>query len=123
MAGLTRLCSWFFLALLGFSLSSSASTQEEITQWPLHNDGLNKVVQWDHYSFQINDQRIFIFSGEFHYWRIPVPSLWRDILKKIKAAGFTAFAFYAILRELGVPCAQQSHPRLFNRGTRYQSSL
>ncbi|CAL5867040.1 uncharacterized protein PFLUO_LOCUS1252 [Penicillium psychrofluorescens] len=95
MAGLTRLCTWFFLALLGFSLSSSASTQEETTQWPLHNDGLNKVVQWDHYSFQINDQRIFVFSGEFHYWRIPVPSLWRDILEKIKAAGFTAFAFYS----------------------------
>ncbi|KAJ5819060.1 beta-galactosidase B [Penicillium riverlandense] len=95
MAGLTRLCTWFFLALLGFSLSSGASTQEETTQWPLHNDGLNKVVQWDHYSFQVNDQRIFIFSGEFHYWRIPVPGLWRDILEKIKAAGFTAFAFYA----------------------------
>lgn len=41
------------------------------SQWPLHDDGLNKVVQWDHYSFQLNGERIFLFSGEFHYWRIP----------------------------------------------------
>jgi beta-galactosidase GanA len=66
----------------------------ESQHWPLHDDGLNKVVQWDHYSFILNGQRIFLFSGEFHYWRIPVPELWTDILQKIKAAGFTAFTFY-----------------------------
>jgi beta-galactosidase GanA len=27
-------------------------------------------------------------------WRIPVPEIWEDLLEKIKAAGFTAFAFY-----------------------------
>jgi beta-galactosidase len=83
------LCVFFsFLGIL-------AAETQEATQWPLHDDGFNEVVQWDHYSFQINGQRIFIFSGEFHYWRIPVPGLWRDILEKIKAAGFTAFAFYS----------------------------
>jgi len=30
-----------------------------------------------------------------HYWRIPVPELWRDVLEKAKASGFTAFAFYS----------------------------
>ena len=59
-------------------------------QWPLHDDGLNNVVQWDHYSFKINGQRLFVFSGELHYWRIPVPEVWEDLLEKIKAAGFTA---------------------------------
>ncbi|KAI7968004.1 hypothetical protein EIK77_007759 [Talaromyces pinophilus] len=63
-------------------------------QWPLHNDSLNDVVQWDHYSFELNGQRLFVFAGEWHYWRIPVPELWIDILEKIKAAGFTAFAMY-----------------------------
>lgn len=64
------------------------------SQWPLHDDGLNDVVQWDHYSFKVNGKRLFVFSGELHYWRIPVPEVWEDILQKIKAAGFTAFAFY-----------------------------
>ncbi|KAJ5682963.1 hypothetical protein N7462_006128 [Penicillium macrosclerotiorum] len=80
-----------FSCLKNFSLAETQAT----TDWPLQDDGLNKVVQWDHYSFQVNGQRIFIFSGEFHYWRIPVPGLWRDILEKIKAAGFTGFAFYS----------------------------
>ncbi|KAF2727081.1 hypothetical protein EJ04DRAFT_582284 [Polyplosphaeria fusca] len=64
------------------------------SQWPLHDNGLNDVVQWDHYSFKVNGKRLFVFSGELHYWRIPVPEVWEDILEKIKAAGFTAFAFY-----------------------------
>jgi hypothetical protein len=64
------------------------------SQWPLHDNGLNDVVQWDHYSFKVNGRRLFVFSGELHYWRIPVPEVWEDILEKIKAAGFTAFAFY-----------------------------
>ncbi|XHG07467.1 hypothetical protein AWENTII_010610 [Aspergillus wentii] len=80
-----------FLALLS-SIGLLAAAE---SQWPLHDNSLNTVVQWDHYSFQIHGQRIFVFSGEFHYWRIPVPGLWRDILEKIKAAGFTAFAFYS----------------------------
>ena len=91
MANLTRLLYGLCLTLL-FCLFV---TGEDSTQWPLKDDGLNEVVQWDHYSFQVHGQRIFVFSGEFHYWRIPVPDLWRDILEKIKAAGFTAFAFYS----------------------------
>ncbi|KAF2866138.1 putative beta-galactosidase B [Massariosphaeria phaeospora] len=63
-------------------------------QWPLHDNGLNDVVQWDHYGFKVHGKRLFVFSGEIHYWRIPVPEVWEDLLEKIKAAGFTAFAFY-----------------------------
>ncbi|OBT57300.1 hypothetical protein VE04_01746 [Pseudogymnoascus sp. 24MN13] len=63
-------------------------------QWPLHDDGLNKVVEWDHYSFKINGERLFIWSGEMHYWRAPVPEMWIDILQKVKAAGFNTISFY-----------------------------
>jgi beta-galactosidase GanA len=35
-----------------------------------------------------------VFSGEFHYWRLPVPELWKDLLQKVKAAGFNAFSIY-----------------------------
>ena len=33
-------------------------------------------------------------SGEFHTYRLPVPSLWPDILQKIKAAGLNAISVY-----------------------------
>jgi len=56
-------------------------------QWPLENNGQTDLVQWDHYSMTVNGERLVIWSGEVHYWRIPVPELWIDILEKIKAAG------------------------------------
>ncbi|KAF2843588.1 glycoside hydrolase family 35 protein [Patellaria atrata CBS 101060] len=80
-----------------FLLAYIPSTCSQVTtpeQWPLHDNGLNEVVEWDHFSFQINGKRLFVFSGELHYWRIPVPEVWEDLLQKIKAAGFTAYAFY-----------------------------
>lgn len=88
---MTRFITWLLLLLGPSAIAQSNWTS---TQWPLHDDGLNNVVQWDHYSFELNDHRIFLFGGEFHYWRLPVPELWIDILQKIKAAGFTAFTFY-----------------------------
>ena len=30
-----------------------------------------------------------------HPWRLPVPSLWRDVLEKIKAAGMNGISVYA----------------------------
>ena len=33
-------------------------------------------------------------SGEFHTYRLPVPSLWPDILQKVKAAGLNAISVY-----------------------------
>lgn len=65
------------------------------SQWPVENDGVNDIVEWDHYSIFVNGKRLFLFTGEMHYWRIPVPEMWRDILEKIKAAGFTGFTFYS----------------------------
>lgn len=33
-------------------------------------------------------------SGEFHTYRLPVPSLWPDILQKVKAAGLNGISVY-----------------------------
>ncbi|KAK4508536.1 hypothetical protein PRZ48_002275 [Zasmidium cellare] len=44
----------------------------------------------------VNGQRLVIWSGEFHPWRIPVPELWIDIIEKIKAAGFNTIALYEL---------------------------
>ncbi|KAI7240550.1 glycoside hydrolase family 35 protein [Hortaea werneckii] len=74
-----------------FGLLATAGAQ----QWPLHDNGLNEVVQWDHYSLIVNNERVFLWSGEFHYWRLPVPELGIDIFQKIKAAGFNGFSIYS----------------------------
>ncbi|KAM7200018.1 family 35 glycosyl hydrolase [Rhypophila sp. PSN 637] len=71
-----------------------AAQGQQSSQWPLHDNGLNKVVEWDHYSYFVNGERLFVFSGEFHYWRYPVPELWKDLLERIKAAGFNTFSIY-----------------------------
>jgi hypothetical protein len=47
-------------------------------------------VAWDKYSLSVNGQRLFVFSGEFHYQRLPVPELWLDVFEKLKANGFNA---------------------------------
>jgi beta-galactosidase GanA len=39
-------------------------------------------------------ERILIFSGEFHPYRLPVPDLWLDVFQKIKALGLNCVSFY-----------------------------
>lgn len=96
LRALTRLLPFLLSTLLLPALPVTATaTTTDIKQWPLHNDGLNKVVQWDHYSIKVHGKRLYVFAGEWHYWRLPVPEMWEDVLQKIKAAGFTAFTFYA----------------------------
>ncbi|KAI1327087.1 beta-galactosidase B [Xylariaceae sp. FL0255] len=82
------------LCFIGLQIAIAVLGAEGAVQWPLHTDGLTDLVEWDHYSFYVNGQRLIIFSGEFHYWRYPVPNLWRDLLEKVKAAGFNAFSIY-----------------------------
>ena len=52
------------------------------------------AITWDKYSLMIDGQRTFIWSGEFHPFRIPSPSLWRDVLQKLKANGYNAVSIY-----------------------------
>ncbi len=52
------------------------------------------TVTYDGYSFSIDGKRTYLWSGEFHPYRLPSPSLWRDVLQKMKAAGFNATSIY-----------------------------
>ena len=52
------------------------------------------AVTYDLFSLKIDGARLYHWSGEFHYWRLPSPSLWRDVLQKYRAAGFTAASVY-----------------------------
>src|SRR5215813_14370162 len=52
------------------------------------------TITWDRYSPMIDGQRVFVWSGEFHPFRLPSPSLWRDVLQKLKANGYNAVSMY-----------------------------
>jgi len=52
------------------------------------------TVSYDSYSFIIDGKRTFLWSGEFHPFRLPSPPLWTDVFQKMRAAGFDAVSLY-----------------------------
>ena len=52
------------------------------------------TIAYDRYSFSLDGQRVWLWSAEFHYFRLPNPDLWRDQLEKLKAAGFNTVSLY-----------------------------
>jgi beta-galactosidase len=70
------------VAVAAFSGTSSAAPS------PAHSVG------FDSYSFLIDGQRTYLWSGEFHPYRLPSPALWKDIFQKMKAAGFNTASIY-----------------------------
>ncbi|MET7737466.1 beta-galactosidase [Streptomyces sp. NPDC005402] len=57
-------------------------------------DAQAHTVSLDGYSFLVDGKRTYLWSGEFHYFRLPSPDLWRDIFQKMKAAGFNSTSLY-----------------------------
>ena len=56
--------------------------------------GVPHAITFDPYSLMIDGNRTFIWSGEFHPFRLPSPSLWLDVLQKMKASGYNAVSMY-----------------------------
>ncbi|CAO1619136.1 unnamed protein product [Sympodiomycopsis kandeliae] len=54
----------------------------------------DSAIKLDSTSVSIGSKRVFIFSAEFHPWRLPVPKLWRDVLYKLKEGGFNTISIY-----------------------------
>ena len=42
----------------------------------------------------IRGERLLLFSGEVHPFRLPSPGLWLDIFQKVKAIGYNTVSFY-----------------------------
>ncbi|KAG5981044.1 hypothetical protein E4U55_003363 [Claviceps digitariae] len=57
-------------------------------------NSIHEFVTWDAHSLFIRGERAMMFSGEFHPFRLPVPSLYLDVFEKIKAMGFNMVSFY-----------------------------
>lgn len=61
-----------------------------ITPVTATTDNKTDLVAWDQYSLSVRGERLFIFSGEFQYQRLPVPEMWLDVFQKLRANGFNA---------------------------------
>ena len=61
---------------------------------PYKQELLQDIVTWDEHSIFVRGERVMLFSGEFHPFRLLVPSLWLDVFQKIKALGFSGVSFY-----------------------------
>ncbi|KAI0694018.1 glycoside hydrolase superfamily [Cerioporus squamosus] len=61
---------------------------------PRKSNNLTEVVQWDNYTLFLHDQRMFLSSGEFHTFRLPVVDLWLDIrFQKMVAVGLNGVRY------------------------------
>lgn len=70
--------------------SSDAESERDV----LAKSSAKKALDISGGSVKIGDKNVFIFSAEFHPWRLPVPKLWRDVLNKLKEAGFNTISIY-----------------------------
>lgn len=70
-----------------------AQATPESTAAPLPKRDFGRI-SFDRHSLILDGKPTVIWSSEFHYYRLPSPSLWRDVLQKMKASGFNTVAFY-----------------------------
>lgn len=56
--------------------------------------GTPRTISWDQYSLKIDGRRKLIWAAEFQPFRLPSPSLWRDVLQKFKAIGMNGVSLY-----------------------------
>ncbi|MEC3998244.1 beta-galactosidase [Actinacidiphila sp. DG2A-62] len=74
--------------------SASSATAATPAAAVATHDGRAHTVSYDGYSYLIDGKRVYLWSGEFHYFRLPSQDLWYDVLQKMKAAGFNAVSLY-----------------------------
>jgi beta-galactosidase GanA len=73
---------------LGAVADRPAAAAAELSPRPQHE------ISYDQHSLIIDGRPIFLQAAEFHYFRLPSPGLWRDVLEKIRAGGFNAISVY-----------------------------
>ncbi|MDD0860046.1 beta-galactosidase [Arthrobacter alpinus] len=74
------------------SVASSAMSGNKVL-FP-GNDGQEHTVTFDSKSYMVDGERLNVWSGEFHYWRLPGTDDWRDMFQKMRASGFNAVSLY-----------------------------
>lgn len=82
------------LLSLGSTLAAAAPHAVNVVEKRGTTKSLTPDVTWDKTSLSIFGQRIFIQSGEFHPFRLPVRDMWRDVLQKMQAGGLNTVSIY-----------------------------
>lgn len=86
------------LLVLSYSNTLASShpqlPQDQATQAASNVEQQQDVVTWDEHSILVHGQRVMLFSGEFHPFRLPSPGLWLDVFQKVSSMGYTAVSFY-----------------------------
>ncbi|MFJ9379540.1 beta-galactosidase [Streptomyces sp. NPDC101455] len=85
---LTALLFLVTACLTAPTASSAPATATEAPPPPAH------TVTYDQYAVKVDGKPLYIWGAEFHYFRLPDPDAWRDVLQKIKAAGFNTVSLY-----------------------------
>ena len=76
---------------------------------PHASKSLQDIVTWDEHSVFVRGERLMLFSGEFHPFRLPVPDLWLDVFQKLRSAGFNTVSFYSMWVCVSI-CAEAEEP-------------
>ncbi|EMD61501.1 hypothetical protein GGP41_004108 [Bipolaris sorokiniana] len=92
-AGLGSAVALGCLAVEGAARAVGYTSPTEFIK-PYKRGPLQDIVTWDKDTLFVNGERIFLYSGEVHPYRLPVPDLYIDIFQKIKALGFNGVSFY-----------------------------
>ena len=85
-----------FLALMGVAGASVSLNR----LWAMDGQSLGASplsygpVSFDKFSMMLNNQRKYIFSGEFHYYRHPSPRQWEQRIKKLRQSGYNTICTY-----------------------------
>ncbi|MFI6560990.1 beta-galactosidase [Streptomyces sp. NPDC050534] len=86
------------LALGGSAAASCAYAAHTVPTGPAPAppgaDGRRHTIGYDRYSLLVDGRRLVVWSGELHPCRLPSPSLWRDVLQKMRAHGYNTVSIY-----------------------------
>ncbi|KAI8909341.1 beta-galactosidase [Powellomyces hirtus] len=74
------------------AFTSALPTTTNLTNIPSLAPG--NTITWDSHTLVLNNRPTVLLAGEFHPFRLPSPSLWLDILHKMKANGYNAVTIY-----------------------------
>ncbi|GLH12833.1 Uncharacterized protein GBIM_17507 [Gryllus bimaculatus] len=86
--GLGLLCGLLLLYLI-FAYATRLPTLYEFYT----SGGVTEGLEAENRQFTLNGRPLSLFSGALHYFRVP-PALWRDRLRRMRAAGLVAVETY-----------------------------
>ena len=86
--------SWRLLLTTFLAAVFASPSLSQDSPRPDQSETQQDVVTFDKDSVLVRGERMMLFSGEFHPFRLPVAGLWLDVFQKIKAMGFNTASFY-----------------------------